>query len=33
MTEVSEPMSEKDEIMVITKMALNLVKQNGCWGS
>jgi hypothetical protein len=29
-TEVSEAVSEKDKIMVITKMALNLMKQNGC---
>jgi hypothetical protein len=30
MTELSEAVSEKDKIMVITKMALNLMKQNGC---
>jgi hypothetical protein len=30
MTELSEAMSEEDKIMVITKMVLNLVKQNGC---
>jgi hypothetical protein len=30
MTELSETMSEKDKIMVITKTVLNLMKQNGC---
>jgi hypothetical protein len=30
-TEPSEAVSEKYKIMVITKMVLNLVKQNGCW--
>jgi hypothetical protein len=30
MTELSEAVSEKDKIMVITKMVLNLMKQNGC---
>jgi hypothetical protein len=29
-TELSEAVSEKDKIMVITKMVLNLMKQNGC---
>jgi hypothetical protein len=29
-TELSEAVSEKDKIMVITKMLLNLMKQNGC---
>jgi hypothetical protein len=28
-TELSEAVSEKDKIMIITKMALNLMKQNG----
>jgi hypothetical protein len=31
--ELSESVSEKDKIMVITKMVLNLMKQNGCWSS
>jgi hypothetical protein len=30
MTEFSEAASEKDKIMIITKMVLNLMKQNGC---
>jgi hypothetical protein len=30
MRELSEAVSEKDKIMVIIKMALNLMKQNGC---
>jgi hypothetical protein len=30
MTGLSEIVSEKDKIMVITKMLLNLVGQNGC---
>jgi hypothetical protein len=30
MTELSEATSEKDKITVITKMVLNLMKQNGC---
>jgi hypothetical protein len=30
MTEPSEAVSEKDKIMIITKMVLNLMKQNGC---
>jgi hypothetical protein len=30
MTEISEAVSEKDKIMVITKMVLNLMKPNGC---
>jgi hypothetical protein len=30
MTELSEAVSEKDRIMVITKMVLNLMQQNGC---
>jgi hypothetical protein len=29
MTELSEAVSEKDKVVVITKIALNLVKQNG----
>jgi hypothetical protein len=29
MTELSKPVSEQDKIMVITKMVLNLIKQNG----
>jgi hypothetical protein len=29
-TELSEAVSEKDKIMNITKMVLNLMKQNGC---
>jgi hypothetical protein len=29
-TELSETVSEKDKIMVIAKMVLNLLKQNGC---
>jgi hypothetical protein len=29
-TELSEAVSEKDKIMIITKMVLNLLKQNGC---
>jgi hypothetical protein len=29
MTELSEAVSEKDKIMVITKLVLNLMKQNG----
>jgi hypothetical protein len=29
-TEHSEAVSEKDKIMVITKMVLNLMKQDGC---
>jgi hypothetical protein len=33
MTEPSEAVSEKDKIMIITKMLLNLMKQNGCWSS
>jgi hypothetical protein len=30
MTDLSEAVSEKNKIMVITKMVLNLMKQNGC---
>jgi hypothetical protein len=30
MTELSRAVSEKDKIMVIIKMAINLMKQNGC---
>jgi hypothetical protein len=30
MTELSESVSEKGKIMVITKMVLNLMQQNGC---
>jgi hypothetical protein len=30
MAELSEAVPEKDKIMVITKMVLNLMKQNGC---
>jgi hypothetical protein len=30
MTELSEAVSEEDKIMTITKMVLNLMKQNGC---
>jgi hypothetical protein len=30
MTELSEAVSQKDKIMFITKMVLNLMKQNGC---
>jgi hypothetical protein len=29
-TELSEAVSEKDKIMVNTKMVLNLMEQNGC---
>jgi hypothetical protein len=29
-TELCEAVSEKDKIMVITKMVLNLLKQNDC---
>jgi hypothetical protein len=29
-TELSEAVPEKDNIMVNTKMVLNLMKQNGC---
>jgi hypothetical protein len=29
-TEISEAVLEQDKIMVITKMVLRLVKQNGC---
>jgi hypothetical protein len=29
-TELSEAVTEKDKIMVITKIVLNLIKQNGC---
>jgi hypothetical protein len=29
MTELNEAVSEKDKVMVITKMVLNLMKQNG----
>jgi hypothetical protein len=30
MTELSEAASQEDRIMVITKMVLNLMQQNGC---
>jgi hypothetical protein len=30
MTELSESVSEKDIIMLITKMVLNIMKQTGC---
>jgi hypothetical protein len=30
MTEPSEAVSAKDRIMVVTKMVLNLMNQNGC---
>jgi hypothetical protein len=30
MGELSEDVSEKDRIMVITKIVLNLIKQNAC---
>jgi hypothetical protein len=30
MTELSEAVSERDKIMVTTKMVLNLMKQNDC---
>jgi hypothetical protein len=30
MTELSDAVSQKDKIMIITKMVLNLMKQNGC---
>jgi hypothetical protein len=30
MTELSGALSQEDKIMLITKMVLNLVKQNGC---
>jgi hypothetical protein len=30
MTELSEAVSEKDKIMVIAKMARNLIERNGC---
>jgi hypothetical protein len=29
-TELSEAVSEKDKLMVITKMIFNFMKQNGC---
>jgi hypothetical protein len=29
-TELSEAVSEKDKLMIIIKMVLNLMKQNGC---
>jgi hypothetical protein len=29
-TELSEAVSEKDKIILITKVVLNLMKQNGC---
>jgi hypothetical protein len=32
-TELSEAVSEKDNIMVIAKLVINLMKQNGCWSS
>jgi hypothetical protein len=33
MTELSEAVSEKDKIITVTKMALNFMKQNGCYSS
>jgi hypothetical protein len=30
MTEVTEAVSEEDRVMVITKLVLNLMHQNGC---
>jgi hypothetical protein len=33
MTELNIAVSEKDKIMVITDMVLNLMKQNGCYNS
>jgi hypothetical protein len=30
MTELSEAMSQEDRVMVITKMVLNLMQENGC---
>jgi hypothetical protein len=33
MTELNEAVSEKDKIIIITKMVLNLMKQNGCYSS
>jgi phage terminase large subunit-like protein len=33
MTELIGAMSEKDKIMVITKIVLNIMKQNGCYSS
>jgi hypothetical protein len=30
MTELSEAVSEKDKLMINTKMVLNVMKQNGC---
>jgi hypothetical protein len=32
-TELIQAVSEKDKIMVITEMVLNLKKQNGCYSS
>jgi hypothetical protein len=32
-TELSEAVSERDKIIIITIMVLNLMKQNGCWSS
>jgi hypothetical protein len=31
MTELSKAVSEEDRVMVITKLVLNLMQQNGCW--
>jgi hypothetical protein len=33
MTELSEAVSEKDKIMVITKTLFNIMEQNDCWSS
>jgi hypothetical protein len=33
MTELSETVAEKDKIMIITKVVLNLIKQNSFWSS
>jgi hypothetical protein len=30
MTDVIEAVSQKDRVMIITKMVLNLMQQNGC---
>jgi hypothetical protein len=33
MQQISEDVSEKDKTMFITKLVLNLMKQNGCYTS
>jgi hypothetical protein len=33
MTELSKAVSEEDRVMIITKMALNFMQQNGCYNS